>query len=221
MSVGTGAFSSVEAERDVAVNVVDDDEAYLGLDVEHEVATVGRSVEVAEITNSFADELSLDVTVEDANEVVDDVAVDEDDPGDEFSLELGPGESAPIAVTCGRIGTASFTLRFTGGTGGASVEKERTFDEVECQVNDVMFRGRSGDVAIEGDFTDLEVTVVFESGTAVARTVSSGPNEEASLHPREGGDGGDDAIERVEIGSVAYERPDTQSGSGESGSSQS
>jgi len=31
MSVGSGAFSSVEAERGVEVNVVDDDGAYLGI----------------------------------------------------------------------------------------------------------------------------------------------------------------------------------------------
>ncbi|WP_128904148.1 hypothetical protein [Halorubrum amylolyticum] len=135
LSAGTGAFSSVEAERGVEVNVVDDAEAYLGLEAESEIATVNRPAEVVEITNSFADTLSLDVTVKNTNEVVDGVAVGDEDLGDEFSLKLGPGESTSVSITCVRPEKAEFRLQFSGDTNGASVEKTRTF-VIRCKEAD-------------------------------------------------------------------------------------
>ncbi|WP_435072864.1 hypothetical protein [Halorubrum sp. HHNYT27] len=219
MSVGTGAFTSAEAGRSVAVNVVDDEDAYLGLDVENETGVIGRPAEVVAITNSFAADLSLDVSVEETNEVVEGVAVGDESPDESFSLELSPGEGELISVTCGRLGEASFTLRFDGETDRASVEKTRTFDAVHCRVSGVEFNGRNGSAVVAGEFTELDVRIVFESGTTVDRTISSNPNGRV-LHPRESGNGGRDSIEQVVIGSVVYERPETPSnGAGnESGS---
>jgi len=219
MSVGTGAFSSVEADRGVEVSVVDDDEAYLGLEVTNRIATVDRRADVVQITNSFTDQLSLDVSVVTTNQVVDAVAVADNDygDGDEFSLALGPGDGEPIAIKCGEPGEASFTLEFDGAVDGTSVELTRTFDEIDCLVSAVNFNGGSGSVRLEGEFTDLTVVKEFESGQSAEPTVSSKSGKYV-LHPRNGGGGGTDAIERVRIGSVVYERPPT-SGSGSGGES--
>jgi hypothetical protein len=200
MSIGTGAFSSVEADRGVEVSVVDDDEAYLGLDVENRIATVGRPAEVVEITNSFADTLSLDVSVEDTNEVVDEIAVSDESPGNEFFLTLNPGESVPVAITCGQTGEAKFTLDFSGETDGATVEKTRTFENIECPVSSVKFNGNNGNVKIEGEFTDLEV--IINTGPR-SETLSSGENKKAVID-RSGGE-----IDSVTIGETVYKRVDS------------
>lgn len=215
MSVGTGAFSSVEAERGVAVNVVEDENAYLGLDVENRTATVGRPAEVVDITNSFADDLSLDVSVEGMNEVVSGVTVGDESPDEAFSLELAPGESESVSITCGQVGDASFTLGFSGETDGASVEKTRTFDEIDCPVSEVNFRG-NGAVHVAGDFTGLSVTVVFEGGGEEVRSIASDDGGKAVLHPR--GDGGGDPIAQVVIGTAVFERSESASGDGENAS---
>jgi hypothetical protein len=212
MSVGTGAFSSVEADRGVSVNVVDDEDAYLGLEVENRIATVGRRAEVVEITNSFAADLSLNVTVDETNEVVESVAVGDEGPGDEFALDLAPGESEPVSITCGQVESASFTLDFSGETDGASVEKTRTFDEIDCPVSDVKFKG-NGAVHVTGDFTGLSVTVVFEGGSEEVRSITSNDGDKAVLRPRGNGSGGD-PIGRVVIGGTAFDRSDSASGGG-------
>jgi hypothetical protein len=196
MSVGTGAFSSVEAERGVAVNVVEDDEAYLGLDVENRIATVGRAAEVVEITNSFTDTLSLDVTVEHTNDVVDEIVVGDEDPGDEFSVELDPGESEWISIICGRLEEAEFKLRFDGNTEGATVEKTRRFRGIDCLVSEVIFNGDNGSVRIKGDFSDLKVLI---NGDQRSETVTAGKNGVVI-------DRSDGKIERVTIGRTVYQR---------------
>ena len=196
MSVGTGAFSSVEAERGVAVNVVEDDEAYLGLDVENRIATVGRAAEVVEITNSFTDTLSLDVTVEHTNDVVDEIVVGDEDPGDEFSVELDPGESEWISIICGRLEEAEFKLQFDGNTEGATVEKTRRFRGIDCLVSEVIFNGDNGSVRIKGDFSDLKVLI---NGDQRSETVTAGKNGVVI-------DRSDGKIERVTIGRTVYQR---------------
>ena len=216
MSVGTGAFSSVEADRGVAVNVVDDESAYLGLEVENRIATVGRRAEVVEITNSFADDLSLDVTVDETNEVVKSVAVGDESSGAEFSLELGPGERESVSITCGQLGKASFTLQFEGRTDRSSVRATRTFDGIDCLVNEVNFKG-NGAVHVTGDFTGLSVTVAFEGGSEEVRSITSDDGGKAVLHPRGNGSGGG-PIGRVVIGGTAFSRSDPASGDGENAS---
>lgn len=61
-TVGTGAVSSISAERGMNVAVVDDEEAYLGLDVETVTTENGTEVNVT-VSNQFPDGTTLDVTV--------------------------------------------------------------------------------------------------------------------------------------------------------------
>lgn len=59
-TVGTGAFSTTEAERGVNVTVVDDEEAYVGYDPVEVNATDGETVALVTVANRF--HIPIDVT---------------------------------------------------------------------------------------------------------------------------------------------------------------
>ncbi|MGQ3328882.1 hypothetical protein [Halorubrum sp. FL23] len=196
MSIGTGAFSSVEAERGVEVNVVDDKNAYLGLDVEDEAVTVGKLTDVATITNSFADRLSLDITIEQRDAVIDEIAVGGEAPDNGFSLGLGPGKDAVIAVTCSQTGAASFKLRFEGQTNGASVDKVRSF-EIDCEsetdsvVSGVTFKPGNSGIVINGNGATTDASVYYESkgGSGVEQSKTCNVPMEETLKLNQNFDG--------------------------------
>ena len=201
MSVGTGAFSSVEAERGVKVSVVEDDEAYLGLDPVEEITAFGRPTKALEITNAFSTELALEVSIVNSNDVVDEIELPGETEPAEF--DIGPGESEPVKVTCDGFGDASFTLEFIGEADGATVEKTKIFDGIPVEpVTDVEFRGNNGAAHVFGDFTDMEVTV---NGGEFEKTLTADDGE--AVIPRDDG-----AIERVEIGDADYERESEEPG---------
>ena len=194
LSVGTGAFSSVDAERDMEVSVVEDDEAYLGLEVETRTVTVGQSTDVVEITNRFADTdtLSLNVSVEDTSDTVDEVAGA--DSGQKLSLEIGPGESEPVSINCRKPGSVWFELRFVGEVGGASVEKTRTFDDIDCEpkseqaTSGITFKsGKSGIVINRDKATGATAYYEKDNGLGEARSDDVSVNETLKLKQDFGG----------------------------------
>ena len=155
MSVGTGAFSSVEAERDVAVNVVEDEHAYLGLDGE-------VSDGVVRIKNQFAGTLDLTVTAKlesttgaveveaDDGDIEVEIEVGSDKGGEEGSeddeesdgdnradITIGTGNSADVTAGCDGSGTLDLELSFFGEVvdTGTTVDKSRTFT-VGCEEDD-------------------------------------------------------------------------------------
>ncbi|MFC7185849.1 hypothetical protein [Halorubrum yunnanense] len=157
--MGTGAFSSVEAERGVEVNVVEDDEAYLGIAVDEEVDAV-------QIKNQFADRLDLTVTLNSADGAIGEIEAEGpitfvDGTGGESDIdvddesgqgELGPGNEAHVRVDFDEAGEGSFALSFAGEAGGASVDKTREFTlrprDVTGHVTEVKFPGNSGHLRI-------------------------------------------------------------------------
>jgi len=148
------------------------------------------------------DVVSADGVVNDEDISVDDALKD--------GNKLGVGDEAFVAVRCAANGSGRLTLFLNGAAGGATVEVTRQF-EVSCL--DVRFNGNNGNAVVKGEFTDLSVTVVFESGTEESRTISSnsnngaaGSNKKSVLHPRNGGEGGNDAIEQVVIGETVFSR---------------
>ncbi|WP_158294250.1 hypothetical protein [Halorubrum sp. SP9] len=155
MSVGTGAFSSVSAEREVSVNVVEDENAYLGLDGDIENGVV-------RIKNQFAGTLDLTVTakLESTTGAVvveadgGDIQVEiegEADEGDEEGSEddgesdadnraditIGTGNSADVTAECDGGGRLDLALTFLGRVvdTGTTVNKTRTFT-VRCDEDD-------------------------------------------------------------------------------------
>lgn len=216
LSVGTGAFSSVEAERGVAVNVVDDENAYVGLKQIHRYPPVdGDDIRTAEsaghepndvvrITNQFSDLLDLSVTVDSTGGIVDEADIGIDDALEDGS-ELGIGGEAFVSIECDDEGSGHVELRLDGEASGASVEASRRF-ELSCL--DVDFNGQSGNgngnngggtVHISGFSGTLDVTV---NGESSPRTVTSNGNGPAVLTPNEG------RIESVSIDGILYERDD-------------
>lgn len=154
MSIGTGAFSSVEAKRGVAVNVVEDENAYLGLQQNRTVVPVDKDASPGEegngrngfltVTNQFTAPLALGVTLNGAEGDFEGIEIDVEDPiekGEDLRDEipdgdggLDPGHSASIGVDFGDIdldknntGTATITLGFYGNAGGTTVEQTRRF----------------------------------------------------------------------------------------------
>jgi len=173
MSVGTGAFSSVEAERGVEVNVVDDDEAYLGLTTDPENGTF------LQIKNQFAGNLSLSVGVE-VEEPSDEFEAEISEEGGKIQVKIeskGENESGakseenvsiPLGqetyVTTDCVGAGTIDLEFTfSGTvddSGTTVDKTRTFT-VDCPPE-----------ATESESFEAQNTVsgvTFESGNSKIR----------------------------------------------------
>jgi hypothetical protein len=199
MSVGTGAFSSMEAERGVEVNVVSDDEAFVGYDNpsngQNSVSVSdGDSLELVVVKNRFSGDAQISI-------VDVDVTV-EPEEGDspqienvEFSKgEFGVGESESIAgtVVCDDDeGSAEVevTVRLAGG--GVSAElfgdtATRRF-EIECDpvptVTGVDFRGNgNAELVVEDDGQGsqsadggtVEVQVYYVDGDQIRTTDSEG-----------------------------------------------
>ena len=142
LSVGTGAFSGVEADRDVEVNVVKDEKAYLGLknlteneDGDDEIVPSGTKTEAVRISNRFTSELELTITLNDRGEIVDQVIVGEQlEIGEKKQVNLAPGGKTFVAVTCNTTKTKStgVSLSFVGDASSVTVDTERTF-EFTCE----------------------------------------------------------------------------------------
>ncbi|WP_254921604.1 hypothetical protein [Halorubrum sp. Ea1] len=136
----------------MSVNVVDDENAYLGI-------TVDEEADAVRVKNQFADRLDLTVTLMstdgkiDATEIEGPITfVDETDGGSNIEIdagggrgELNPGDEARVQIELDEAGKASFVLSFSGEAGGASVDKTREFTlrprDVTDRVTKVKFLG--------------------------------------------------------------------------------
>lgn len=113
-TAGTGAVSSMSAERGMNVDVVEDERAYLGVDIETTTTENGTAVNVT-VSNQFPSGTTLDVTVSHEGVTL--------YPGN-HSLESGETRWATFEnATCGE------TVRITASAGSVTVELER---DVEC-----------------------------------------------------------------------------------------
>ena len=107
---GTGGFSTANADRGVQVAVVDDEQAYLGIESEN---VTGETWNVT-VTNRFPDGATAEVTVE---------------VGDRTdSTTLGAGASERLTLTGVACG-ATANLTASAGDGSVAIEASR---EVTC-----------------------------------------------------------------------------------------
>ena len=143
--VGSGSFSAVEADRELQVDVVGDDEAYLELHHEHEkeggkrdaAVPCGGEVTLFDIRNRFSSAIdSLEVSVD--NHRVD-VSIGSED--------LDTGHETEVVLEAGSNGCSDervdATVEIEASGDGFSVEATREFD-IEV---------------VEPSFECLEVTV--------------------------------------------------------------
>ncbi|MEZ3168017.1 hypothetical protein ABNG02_11865 [Halorubrum ejinorense] len=131
------------------MNVVEDENAYLGLedltkreDGADEVVREDEETRVVKVKNQFARPLSLSVTELGRNSVVE--TIGSDGPIEIGSTNtLGVGAEAFVTVKCETDETkeAEFSLRFSGGAGGTTVDKSRAFtftcESVETESSDI------------------------------------------------------------------------------------
>jgi len=233
MSVGSGAFSSVNAERGIDVTVVEDENAYLGLQQVKETVPVDNnrvSVESAEydpndvvkIQNQFSNRLNLTVTVQSTGGIVDEdsIEIDGESANDDKSPnEIEVGHEVFIGINCDRSGEGWVELYFDGEAGGSTVEMTRSFD-VSCL--DVEFNGANantnananantnnggGTVHISG-FSDTDALDVKVNGES-AGTIPSDANEPYVITPNEG------RIYSVTVDGIKYVRADRNDPNGD------
>ena len=184
MSIGTGAFSSVEAERGVEVNVVEDENAYLGLEQIRQTVSGDDGTRVIQVTNQFGGALDISITVDQRDGTIDEIEgkgieieddrgsddedeedgeeeTDENDRCEDDDRVLCIGEEAFITVECEGNGRVEFTLTFDGTVSktGTTVDRTRTFrldcDGNEAEANDDEDDGE-GDEDDEDDGEDDE-----------------------------------------------------------------
>jgi len=131
----TSGFSATSAERPVEVAVVDDGNAYLGL--EKKSPTLGNGthsdVLLVEMMNNFA----IDITDIEVSVIEDDASMPPNlvNSGSVTDSSLGPGETADVTadIDCGNAaGSETFVVDLSAETAdGSSVELTRDV-EVEC-----------------------------------------------------------------------------------------
>jgi hypothetical protein len=178
---GTAGFSAMEADRGLAVNVTDDENAYLGYEPIANATGSGESTAVVEYRNRFGDSLDrFDVDVSIANAENVDASIESTTAPD----ELGEGNASPVTVTLSCSAGADVELSFEadGSGGGTSVSLERTHT-VRClspadQVTiDFVGKGNgNGNARINGPerYFPLDVEVVTNQGTQNTTVHASG-----------------------------------------------
>ena len=174
MSVGTGAFSSAEVERGVEVNVVDDEDAYVGYDASDKTVPTDENddgtVNLVTVENQFHESVDLRITEIETNVIPQDG--DSDSPTvevvEEERSEFGTGEADVIrgTVDCtgGAGGTSQVEITVTVEATGVTARlfgDTREFD-VSCiePVSEVTFRGAGNADAAAGNRT-LEAEAWF------------------------------------------------------------
>lgn len=135
-TVGTGAFSTTEAERGVNVRVVDDEEAYVGYDPVSVNATDGETVALVNVTNRF--HTPLDVTEVSVTEPPDgNLSLDVDSPTQPSEIGVGDAGEVVGTVECdGPVDEAAIGVTVTvNGTGVSATlfgESEYRTVSVSC-----------------------------------------------------------------------------------------
>jgi len=169
MSVGTGAFSSMEAERGVEVNVVNDESAYVGYKewdktIPADLRDDG-TVHLVTVTNRFRNGISIvGVEIDDGTDMLTDVSYDDSSFGTGEKAEitgrvegLAPDESVEVEVTV-TVEGAAVTAQLFGDTETRRFTIERADQDVSLENAEVEFFG-GGNAEILGDGRDEIVDI--------------------------------------------------------------
>lgn len=120
LSIGTGAFSSAQAERGVTVNVADDNNAFVRYEVkDRTVSSDDERVELVTVTNQLSETIEIvEVMIVEGSDVLSDVACTNSElsPGDTATISaahgIAPGESVDVGVTVTAEGSGVTTQLF-------------------------------------------------------------------------------------------------------------
>jgi hypothetical protein len=124
---GSGAFSTISADRPVSVGVADDENAYLGIEeASAGPATVGDAVELLTLTNQFSQTIDVEVTSTDDRLGI--VAADE-------PVTLDPDDQTTVDGICEDTIDGAITLSITAS--GNDIEMAKDHDvSVQCESAD-------------------------------------------------------------------------------------
>lgn len=187
LTFGTTGFSAVSADRGVDVSVVDDGEAYVGIEIVGDEEYDEDRVKLLTVTNQFASDIeSLQVSVVDGSDAIEADSVKPEDSS------VGIGEDTDVTAKCTMDQSeGSVDLQITGEAGGASFDITRTVD-VDCgpaagtetvELRDVNTTGNgtgnltvrfagNGNVFVQGDAGTYNVTISYEKGNSGVRETS-------------------------------------------------
>jgi cytoskeletal protein CcmA (bactofilin family) len=151
------AFSALDGDRGADVAVVDDPEAYLGLDATESVE-VGQRSELATVTNHLGTAATVTLTLISGNGDI--FATGDVAPGtDQVEVALDPGEKVTVDLNASAAGTIDY--RVVGTTAATTVRLERSVaidpspvTPGDCTFSDdalVLEHGHSGDVETAQD----------------------------------------------------------------------
>lgn len=161
LTVGTGGFSSVDADRNVRIAVANDEHALLGVDERTPEPGNGRHRDpvVLFVVENQASSSQLDVTVLDVESAHVDDARGEGRPAKVPSVVARAGDTATeqeivakrIVCAANRANETRVTVRFRASTDGFSVQLERDV-RISCSGNP----DSAGDDADATNRTDTE-----------------------------------------------------------------
>lgn len=121
ITVSSGAFSSVAADRGVSVTVASDENAFVALTTpDSPSATSGDSAELVTVTNQFSEQVTVNVTDITTSDPALTATLDSQ-PG-----ELGSGDSETAKVTLACDSPVTATISFDVEANGTSVNAKTT-----------------------------------------------------------------------------------------------
>jgi cytoskeletal protein CcmA (bactofilin family) len=174
------AFSALDGDRGADVAVVDDPEAYVGLDAT-ESLEAGQRSELATVTNHLGTAATITLSLISGNGDI--FATGDVAPGtDQVEVSLDPGESVAIDLNASASGTTDY--RVIGTTTATTIKLERTVTiepapvtPGECTFSDdavVLEHGHSSDVETTKDVVvSGHVTADIETSGDVKTTHGS------------------------------------------------
>ncbi|EMA61798.1 hypothetical protein C469_06399 [Halorubrum lipolyticum DSM 21995] len=199
MSVGTGAFSSMEAERGVEVNVVNDERAFVGYrsndrTLPDDANVDDGTVDLVTVTNQFAQKIEIiDATIDDGSEYFGEPNVPEGafEAGEAKTVTADPNLSAEdevdVAVTVSVEGKGVSAKVF-----GDSDTRRFQVTQDDGTASLVRFNGRGtinvGNRSQNGDTVDIDVYRIPNGSSAEDPSVEE-ESAEVEAGKNEGFDG--------------------------------
>ena len=180
MSVGTGAFSSMEAERGVSVNVVNDERAFVGYrssdrTLPDDANDDDGTVDLVTVVNQFAQKIEIvDATIDDGSKYFGEPNV----PDGSFEAGNSKTVTADPNLSAGEHVTVAVTVRVEGA--GVSAEVFGDSDTRRFQV--AQDDGTASLVRFNGKGT-INVGNQRQNGDTVEVDVYRIPNEESAEDP--------------------------------------
>jgi hypothetical protein len=198
--VGTGSFSTVNAERDISASVVSDESAFLKVTQINgaERFVDGEAFTVLRLADQFSGDVALEAVTLDSSLISLNTSAPQALPE--------PPDSLDVRVQCEESGdtTVPITVIAEGSGNRAIVERDVSVTCIEPEIQKVEFNG-CGNVQIKADdaLYPLSVTKVIDNPSSNDNTTSTvNLKRDGKLAPGKGG-----KLVAIEANGDRYENP--------------